>query len=184
MQNWCIYRTVLTLGGSLALWPDAQVNCAIHKEKGPLWAHPHDCSVYCIWNTCLSFCNATGHSWWYYSGQKKQSKKQKSWRPSMVHKGGDLGADKQRSSKNERNNSMRSPTFQGSLGPGSLLIWQPALWHHGCPQLHHSAGDGQMLIGLPLPVCITAHSSSAELPLLSPSHANFDGSGTIQISCF
>jgi len=40
----------------------------------------------------------------------------------MVPKGGDLGADKQRSSKNERNDSMRSPTFQGSLGPGSLLI--------------------------------------------------------------
>lgn len=40
----------------------------------------------------------------------------------MVHKGGDPGADRQGSSKNERNDSMRSPTFRGSLGPGLLLI--------------------------------------------------------------
>lgn len=131
------------------------------------------------------FGNATGHSWWYYSqrGHKNNLKSRRCAEEQAlsIKEGSSWQTSRGTAETREMTLPVKQLIFRTSLGPWVIASQTACSLKTSAPA---SASACQVLLRLTLFPCPLAHSSNAGLPFPSPSHTNFDGSGTIQISCF
>lgn len=179
--------SLLTLG-FFDPWPGAQVNCAVHEEKGPTWAHPRSTILHTVQGPDVEYGFLLQCPWMQLMvsllERAQQLKSRGAGDYTWLERRGFPGQGPARMRKMMLlEKSLAFQTGFGTLACCSSHSLLPNTTH--CLYLHqHQLGLARCSSGSFLSVHIAAHSSNAELPLPSPSPTNFDGSGTIQISCF
>lgn len=161
--------------GFLGPWPDAYPNSIASKRKSHMGTHSCNYSAHCRDFRCGIQSQLVVLL--LERAQKQPKKEKMCWGKSLVHKGGEFMADRGTGDTGEITLLVKRLTFQTGLGPWvrHLLSEDTSTSLYRCSPGAPSAH--------PLP-CPLTHSSNVELLFLSPSHTDFDGSGTIQISCF